>query len=358
MNPIAGTVRNTFTSHSIITLLSAALIVTLSSPREARSEYTEINGNPADVVIGTQTYTISSAGVYPAPSPGAACAAAAAAGQFYTSTITGFAYWNYNGLTDLGGSDVFLYGTTPYYHNYACEVSRPGNEFTPIIYSSYNMSRDNTVQCPITPQPGYTAYQTTRVGWYQFVPPLPVDSCISFAPPTITIDHTKKTPPSSCVGNPIYPGTGNKSQIENDYTGGGDFPLAFTRIYNSSAALGAGWRHSYNRTVREVKSLTTTSMKIARGDGGEWTFRILNGYWVSDSDVNARLSGLMTTGWTLITGNDEIETYSGPGKLLSIRNRAGLVQTMTYSDASTPATIAPVAGLLISVSDSFGRQLN
>src|SRR5437879_2879505 len=54
----------------------------------------------------------------------------------------------------------------------------------------------------------------------------------------------------------------------------------------------------------------------------------------------------------------QLELSDAAGKLLLIRNRAGLQQTMTYSTASTPASIAPAAGLLIAATDSFGRQLS
>ncbi|MBL0125101.1 MAG: RHS repeat protein [Betaproteobacteria bacterium] len=42
---------------------------------------------------------------------------------------------------------------------------------------------------------------------------------------------------------------------------------------------------------------------------------------------------------------------------MSIADISGLVHTLTYSDATTPPAIAPAPGLLIAVTDSFGRQL-
>ncbi|HEY8037468.1 MAG TPA: hypothetical protein VIF37_17955 [Methylobacter sp.] len=63
-------------------------------------------------------------------------------------------------------------------------------------------------------------------------------------------------------------------------------------------------------------------------------------------------------GWRYTTANKSVETYTASGKLTAIADRTGLTQTMTYSDASTPVTVAPAAGLLIRVIDSFGHQLN
>ena len=58
------------------------------------------------------------------------------------------------------------------------------------------------------------------------------------------------------------------------------------------------------------------------------------------------------------TDDDQIESYDATGKLVQITDRNGQTQTLTYSDVSTPSSIAPVPGLLIRVTDSFAHQLN
>jgi YD repeat-containing protein len=64
------------------------------------------------------------------------------------------------------------------------------------------------------------------------------------------------------------------------------------------------------------------------------------------------------TGYTLTAATDDsAETYDATGKLLSTKQRNGWLTTLTYSDATTPAAIAPRAGLLISVKNQFGREL-
>jgi uncharacterized protein RhaS with RHS repeats len=49
----------------------------------------------------------------------------------------------------------------------------------------------------------------------------------------------------------------------------------------------------------------------------------------------------LRTGWRYTTADNSIETYTLSGKLTSIADSSGLTQTLAYSDASTPATIAP-----------------
>ena len=57
-----------------------------------------------------------------------------------------------------------------------------------------------------------------------------------------------------------------------------------------------------------------------------------------------------TTGWKYtVAVDDSTELYSSAGKLLSIADRAGSTITLTYSDASTPSSVAPAPGYLILV---------
>ncbi|WP_170305732.1 RHS repeat protein [Pseudoduganella ginsengisoli] len=56
-------------------------------------------------------------------------------------------------------------------------------------------------------------------------------------------------------------------------------------------------------------------------------------------------------------GNDTVETFSLTGHLQSVTDRNGRITTYTYSDAATPANIAPKAGLLLKVQDPFGQSL-
>jgi YD repeat-containing protein len=166
-------------------------------------------------------------------------------------------------------------------------------------------------------------------------------------------------------GNPINAGTGNKWQHETDLSGGA-FGLGFDRYYNASttaapSGLGAGWSHAYTRssTIQGSGSWVT----VQRNDGKEYNFNLSAGLWVADADVPDRLEELkddanVRTGWRYTTADSSEETYNANGKLVSIADRTGLTQTLAYSDASTPVAVAPMAGLLLRVTDTFGHQLN
>jgi RHS repeat-associated protein len=85
--------------------------------------------------------------------------------------------------------------------------------------------------------------------------------------------------------------------------------------------------------------------------------------WTPDKDVSDKLVRLLDgsgnpVGWQLTTVGDEIETYDVNGKLTGTVSRTGATQTLSYSTASTPPSIAPMPDLLIEVASDTGHKLN
>ena len=166
------------------------------------------------------------------------------------------------------------------------------------------------------------------------------------------------------VGDPVNVATGNLFEAEEDYIVSGPFPISLVRYYNSknafvSAGLGMGWTYVYGSSI---KSVSSTSVEIAQADGKVYTFNLNGSSWSSDPDVNDTLvqqkdSSGNITGWTYTQTDGTVSTYSATGQLLKIKNRAGLTQTLTYSTDGTSIPGVPQAGLLASVTDSFGRKL-
>jgi len=166
--------------------------------------------------------------------------------------------------------------------------------------------------------------------------------------------------------HPVNISNGNKFLLERDYTGTGAFPLTYTRAYNSLAWFftqqpGAGpnyfvavqnWRGTYDRSVLVSESLTHPTAFAYREDGRVLRYSKSGGQWVSDADVNERLTQTVDgsgnpTGWRLVTSTDEIETYDVDGHLLTLKNRAGITHTLTYD----------TSGKLVSATHSNGQQL-
>ena len=152
--------------------------------------------------------------------------------------------------------------------------------------------------------------------------------------------------PTTC-GNPINYATGNKYEHEMDFQGAGPFPLMLSRDYNSQDEavheFGGSWRSMYTRSIAPVSA---SEVKAIRDDGREIAFTLTVGVWTPDSIINSRLAKT-ASGWVYTSGIDDSETYDTVGRLVAVKNLAGLSQTMAY-DAS---------GNLATVTDPFGRKL-
>jgi len=216
-------------------------------------------------------------------------------------------------------------------------------------------------------------------------------------------------------GEPIALATGNKFEIEKDFSSAGSFPLGITRYYNSMVLaalpgmLGNHWRTNFDRSLTflpigvqpfdwdvvsnannlctpvatcvqqfpspmsEMSVLkvstplgglpvlstdpTTYNVAVSTPEGNAYLF-VWNGTgWVSQ---NAFLNATLTmstdssgnpTGWTYVNPNDETEVYSPLGALRSITNRSGMTQTVV-------ATNDPINNWpMTTVTDSFYRQI-
>ena len=166
-------------------------------------------------------------------------------------------------------------------------------------------------------------------------------------------DSSSKMPNGkSCVGNPLNPANGNKFQKETDYVGNGPYPLTFQRYYNSRQSTGPfldgfRWRHTY---MRSLKSANNGNVVVAmRPDGRALYYNASDAtnYWTpTNTFITPETLTRTATGWTYLNEQDETETYDTNGRLLSMSDRHGLVQTMVWTN-----------GQLSQVTDPVGRTL-
>jgi RHS repeat-associated protein len=159
-------------------------------------------------------------------------------------------------------------------------------------------------------------------------------------------------------GNPLHGATGNKYQSESDYAST-EGALRFERHYNSQGPeygrrpMGALWRHSFDARLERI---TDTLTKAYRANGQVVVFAKTGTDWIATAEVTDRLAETVT-GFTLINGNEDSEDYNAGGQLTRIQSPSGQQLNLTYSDANTPSTTAPLPGLLVRVEDSFGHML-
>jgi len=152
-------------------------------------------------------------------------------------------------------------------------------------------------------------------------------------------------------GNPINVATGNKYQLESDFTGSSDFALSFSRHYNSLKAfdsvLGQQWRHNYERSLNIDFLASPATISVNRPDGVVYTYTQQSGLWVSDADVIETLTQT-SNGYRLMNASNIIEDYDTAGRLMSMTNTRKQTISLSYNSTTS---------LLETVTDHFGRTL-
>src|SRR5579885_1851182 len=154
---------------------------------------------------------------------------------------------------------------------------------------------------------------------------------------------------------------GNKILAEPDFKAGGESPLRFTRVYNTSIVAATdptlllGWMHNYAMSVNS----NTNYALVSRPDGKAYGFNLVGSSWTPDADVSDKLiqltSGGVVTGWQYSNASDDsLEVYDQYGNLSSITYRDGKSVTLSYVIGGSAPTFP---AQILSASDSFGNTL-
>jgi YD repeat-containing protein len=194
--------------------------------------------------------------------------------------------------------------------------------------------------------------------------------------PKICKRPTEESPPSQDgeqTSKPIIPATGEKILAQTDYTGQGADALSLVRHFRSSWAgttdrglavdpgLTRAWSHNHAVSIKQDGTAGTAG-NIARvifGDGSvrAFSWNVTTSSWDagnSADSLTANATGLLYKR----LDDDSLWQFDTAGKLLTVTQRNGWINSYTYSTTSTPASIAPVPGLLLTVSNQFGRTLS
>jgi len=195
------------------------------------------------------------------------------------------------------------------------------------------------------------------------------------------------------VGKPILLSVGVKKSTEDDYLGVGPNALQYSRVLRSDrsewlsnhAVIGvdltapklpmnaktiysgchkgiglmSGAKQCYEYTLNGWRN----DFVVGRGHGRKNRFGTANNLDPS-SDINDRATRLLdgngtTVGWSVYNANGDVtENFDLTGRLQTSTERNGQTRTYTYSDMNTPESIASSPGLLIRITNQFGRQLN
>jgi len=155
-------------------------------------------------------------------------------------------------------------------------------------------------------------------------------------------------------GNPFNLGTGNKVQVDTDFTVPGSPLLTFQRTYNSShfavpgTTVSRRWRHSFEYFLKEKPN---GLVELHRPDGSAIAFQ---GLFPVSPDETGKLSttldaqGLIAE-WSYKTVDGVIEKYDTFGRITRISQPQGGYVNLTYSGESMRPS---------EVIDNFGRKIS
>ena len=162
-------------------------------------------------------------------------------------------------------------------------------------------------------------------------------------------------------GNPISAATGNKFQVETDFTAAPSTGLGLTRYYNSqdttSSAFGKNWHSTWHHGLTVNGNMVT----VTRADGRQDAFTNNgSGVYTADPDVIDYLNRVPATGaqtgWQVVRADDLVEAYTLAGLLTTITTRAGLVTRLVYSAVNNLTQVTgPFGHTLTFTYDSTGR---
>jgi len=172
----------------------------------------------------------------------------------------------------------------------------------------------------------------------------------------------------SQVSDPINLGNGNVYRREEDFVTGRW--LKFDRYYNSSPTAGQGplgshWTHTYSRNLTYTPGAIggQGTVLLNRADGRVDTYVLQEGIWRGEIDVRDELTEQVDatgnpTGWQVSNVAERSREYYDPtGRLVAIDDGEGFTSVLTYSTSSTPLSVAPGAGYLLSVADPLNREI-
>jgi YD repeat-containing protein len=183
----------------------------------------------------------------------------------------------------------------------------------------------------------------------------------------------EKTCQAVKVGDPIYPLTGAVAESIDLQLGNGpqlfyDTSLAMTVVPDTfgsknTGAAAPGWTilggywflFPDKRIVRSpapvggILLYTGTGEAVAMADNGQGTYVA--------AESSRKIVPVGADLYSYDYKRNTLEIYGGNGILKAIYSSDGSNQTLTYSDSSTPAAIAPTPGYVIASTDTLGRSL-
>ncbi|WP_313642677.1 RHS repeat-associated core domain-containing protein [Stenotrophomonas sp.] len=198
-------------------------------------------------------------------------------------------------------------------------------------------------------------------------------------PGALTAGRYAGTDKDCGVGNPILPSTGNKVEVEEDFTSSGEVPLELTRSYNhywqGAGLFGKHWVSSFDYqlvfgSIGPASSCyprpggmttciagTNTVIYAWRPDGRAIKFvKAGDGIFYEDKPSPVARIVPQANG-TLVHYTEErmVETYLASGHISKVMNEGGVGWTYNYTNGSYPSRITHSSGRYVEFTWTNGQ---
>ncbi|MCW7537681.1 hypothetical protein OOT46_07435 [Aquabacterium sp. A7-Y] len=193
------------------------------------------------------------------------------------------------------------------------------------------------------------------------------------AVPFPVLDVYQDPPPDSCpaYGKPIHPLTGSEHYTDSTHIslGGQRLQLAYDSLRGALRAdedelqgampingqLGRLWWTNFHREL--IIGPEHRSLLAIRGGAKVFSFTYKSGTLLSEASPVDRITSFEGGYLYRDMSSQVLERYGSTGKLVAMSTASGTLLTPTYSTSATAAEVAPGPGYMISLQDSFGRQV-
>ncbi|HEU4777808.1 MAG TPA: hypothetical protein VFS95_13370, partial [Telluria sp.] len=280
--------------------------------------------------------------------------------QVGVSTINGEpAKVNANYMYRATANHPYSPGSVPIYVGYECPVGTSGVPMTVPGGQKFECALPDTAQPPGSPT----------------------------GPECKPCKEAKQYQDSGSVGDPILTSIGAVEAVEEDFVDSSISNLTFRRFYRSDLHV---WRNNFSAGLTDLIHPEATEVKHGMLGAGASSKRPIQfvlapfnqlydmvyvgrmGNAVSfggnakfsDAPKNINDGIKIVSNADVMNGYEVTNAYSGDkelfnivGRLVKVTTRNGLEQRFYYSDAGTPGDIADRPGLLIRVTDHFGRAI-
>lgn len=147
-------------------------------------------------------------------------------------------------------------------------------------------------------------------------------------------------------GNPCDAGTGNKYQLETDFTAGVGIDRHYNSLNRKNSGMGVGWS---SRMHAKVEVLTPTSVRVRDSNGRGFAFVKAGGVWYGEQDALEKLTQ-DSSGYAFTYADGRVKRFNTTGNIVSEQTSTGRTTTYNYGTNGRLTSIVDPSGNTVTLS--------